>query len=153
MLEGRALHLPVAWFAPDPRKTVDPAQLEDLPLFAHLSHKKRRLVAQHADEVDVAAGAKLVEQDRLANELFVIKEGTAQVFDGDDLISELGPGDIVGEIGVLQTHKRTATVIATTPVSAVVMYGPELTALRESLPDVFADLEESVRIRLGRTNQ
>ncbi len=132
---------------------MDPAQLEDLPLFAHLSRKKRRLIAQHADEVDVAIGTKLVEQDRLANELFVIKEGTAEVFDGENLIRELGPGDIVGEIGVLRTHKRTATVVATSPISAVVMYGPELTTLKESLPDVFADLEESVRIRLGRTNQ
>ena len=132
---------------------MDPAQLENLPLFAHLSRKKQRLIAQHADEVDVAAGAKLVEQDRLAYELFVIKEGTAQVFDGEDLIRELGPGDIVGEIGVLRTHKRTATVVATSPILAVVMYGPELTTLKESLPEVFADLEESVRDRLGRTNQ
>lgn len=132
---------------------MDRAQLKDLPLFVHLSRKKQKLIAQHADEVEVAVGTKLVEQDRLANELFVIKKGTAQVFEGDDLIRELGPGDIVGEIGVLQTHKRTATVVATSPVSAVVMYGPELMALKESVPDVFADLEELVRIRLGSTAQ
>ncbi len=127
---------------------MDPARLKDLPLFSHLSRRQRKIIAQHADEVDVAAGAKIVEQDRLAHELFVIERGTADVFDGDDLIAQLGPGDVVGEIGVLETHKRTATVVATSPVSAVVMYGPELTALKESLPDVFADLEELVRIRL-----
>ncbi len=127
---------------------MDPAQLKDLSLFSGLSKRQRKTIAQHADEVDVAAGARLVEQGRLANELFVIKSGTADVFDGDNLIAQLGPGDIVGEIGVLETHKRTATVVATSPVSAVVMYGPELTALKDSMPALFADLEKLVRIRL-----
>ena len=127
---------------------MDPAQLEDLPLFAGLSRRKRKTIAQHADEVDVANGAKLVEQDRLATELYVIKTGSADVFDGVDLINQLGPGDIVGEIGVLETHKRTATVVATSDISAVVMYGPELTALKDSVPDLFADLEELIRSRL-----
>ncbi len=127
---------------------MDPAQLEDLPLFSGLSRRQRKTIAQHADEVEVARGVKLVEQDRLANELYVIKTGSADVFDGDDLINRLGPGDIVGEIGVLETHKRTATVIATSNISAVVMYGPELTALKDSVPGLFADLEELIRSRL-----
>ncbi|MEE8407958.1 MAG: cyclic nucleotide-binding domain-containing protein [Acidimicrobiia bacterium] len=127
---------------------MDPAQLEDLSLFSSLSRRQRKTIARHADEVDVADGAMLVEQGRLANELFVINTGTADVFDGDDLIAQLGPGDIVGEIGVLETHKRTATVVATSPISAVVMYGPELTALKDAMPALFADLEELVRTRL-----
>ena len=98
--------------------------------------------------MEVTAGTKLAEQDRLANELYIIKTGSADVFDGEDLINQLGPGDVIGEIGVLETHKRTATVIATSPISAVVMYGPELTALKTSVPGLFADLEELVRSRL-----
>lgn len=121
---------------------MDQAQLEGLTIFSGLSRRQRKIIAQHADEVDVPNGAKLVEQDRLAIELFIIKSGSADVYDGDELINQLGPGDIVGEIGVLETHKRTATVIATSPISAVVMYGPELMALKNSVPALFADLEE-----------
>ena len=128
---------------------MDPAQIEDLPLFSGLSRRQRKTIAQHADEVDIAAGDRIFEQGRLANELFGIKRGTADVFDGDDLIAQLGPGDIVGEIGVLETHKRTATVVATSPISAVVMFGPELTALRDSMPTLFAELEELIRTRLN----
>ena len=127
---------------------MDQAQLEGLTIFSGLSRRQRKIIAQHADEVDVPNGAKVVEQDRLANELYIIKSGSADVYDGDKLINQLGPGDIVGEIGVLETHKRTATVIATSPISAVVMYGPELMALKNSVPALFADLEELVRTRL-----
>ncbi len=127
---------------------MDQAQLEGLTIFSGLSRRQRKIIAQHADEVDVPNGAKVVEQDRLANELYIIKSGSADVYDGDELINQLGPGDIVGEIGVLETHKRTATVIATSPISAVVMYGPELMALKNSVPALFADLEELVRTRL-----
>ena len=127
---------------------MDQAQLEGLTIFSGLSRRQRKIIAQHADEVDVPNGAKVVEQDRLAIELYIINSGSADVYDGDELINQLGPGDIVGEIGVLETHKRTATVIATSPISAVVMYGPELMALKNSVPALFADLEELVRTRL-----
>ena len=129
---------------------MDPGQLEGLSLFSGLSRRQKKVIAQHADEVDIAEGTAIVEQNRLATELFVIKKGSADVFDGDSLINQLGPGDVVGEIGVLETHKRTATVIATSPVSAVVMYGPELTALEASMPGLFADLERLVRSRLHK---
>ena len=129
---------------------MDPARLEGLTVFSGLSRRQRKTIAQHADEIDIPTGATMVEQDRLANELYIIRTGAADVFDGDEMINQLGPGDIVGEIGVLETHKRTATVIATSPISAVVMYGPELTALKDSVPALFAELEELIQTRLHR---
>lgn len=90
-----------------------------------------------------------MEQGRLAYELFVMQSGTADVLIDGAVIAHLGPGDVVGEIGVLQTHLRTATVIATTPVKAIVMYGPELTALTQSLPGVLAELERLIAERTG----
>jgi CRP-like cAMP-binding protein len=128
---------------------MDPKRLESIPLFSQLPRKERKAVARHADEVQLAEGAKIVEEGRLAYELFVIESGTADVLEGDTLIARMGAGDVVGEIGVLQTHKRTATVVATSPVDAVVMYGPELTALKGSMPHVLAELERLVAERTG----
>ena len=132
---------------------MDQAQLKELSVFSGLSRRQRQTIAQHADEIAVPAGGKLVEQNRLANELYVIKTGSAEVFDGEDLINVLGPGDVIGEIGVLETHKRTATVIATSETSAIVMYGPELTALKNAVPALFDKLEELVRNRLNNEQQ
>lgn len=129
---------------------IDPASLKDVPLFADLSRRVRKTVARHTDEVELDTGTEIVSEGALAYELFVIVDGTADVSEGGTKIGEMGPGDVVGEIGVLKTHKRTATVTATTPVRALVMYGPELTALSETMPEVFAELELLIEERLGR---
>lgn len=128
---------------------MDPASLKDVPLFAGLSRGARKIVARHTDEVKLAAGTEIVSEGGLAYELFVIVEGTAEVSAGGTNIAQMGPGDVVGEIGVLKTHKRTATVTTTTPVKALVMYGPELTALRETMPEVFTELESLIEERLS----
>lgn len=129
---------------------IDPASLKDVPLFAGLSRRARKIVARHTDEVKLAAGTEIVSEGALANELFVIVDGTAEVFEDGTKIAELGPGDVVGEIGVLKTHKRTATVTATTPVKALVLFGPEMTALHETMPEVFTELESLIEERLSR---
>lgn len=126
---------------------MDSQRLEDIPLFSELSRRDRKRVAEHADEVDIASGTTLIEEGRLAYEFFVIVEGMADVFHGSDKIASVGPGDVLGEIGVLQTHKRTATVVATSPMRLVVMYGPELTALTDKMPKVLDRLYAIIRER------
>ncbi|HEU4915700.1 MAG TPA: cyclic nucleotide-binding domain-containing protein, partial [Acidimicrobiia bacterium] len=120
---------------------MDPSGLDSIPLFAALPRKERSVVAAHADEVRLEQGAHIVDEGHLAYELFVIKSGTANVMHDGEVIARVGPGDVVGEVGVLKTHTRMATVIATSPIEAIVMYGPELTALKGSMPHVWAELE------------
>ena len=126
---------------------MDADRLAEVPLFSGLSKRRRTLVARYADEIDVAAGAALIEEGHLAYEFFAILDGTAEVRHGDEPIRTLGPGDVFGEIGVLETHKRTASVVATSPMTLVVMYAPELNSLSTHIPDVFAELQELINVR------
>ena len=127
---------------------MDVAGLDTIPLFATLPRRERAVIAEHADEVSLEEGTSIVNQGALAYEMFVIKTGTADVLQAGQVIARMGPGDVVGEIGVLKTHIRTATVVATSPVEAIVMYGPEVTALRAEMPHVWAEL---LRIVAERT--
>ncbi|MDP9495352.1 MAG: cyclic nucleotide-binding domain-containing protein, partial [Actinomycetota bacterium] len=106
-----------------------------------------------ADEVQIPSGTRIIEQGRAANELLVIEQGTADVLDGEAVIAQMGPGDVVGEIGLLNYSRRTATVVATSPIEAIVMYGPELMAMKKSVPEVFEELERLVAERTGGHGQ
>ncbi|HEY4584737.1 MAG TPA: cyclic nucleotide-binding domain-containing protein [Acidimicrobiia bacterium] len=132
---------------------MDAARLESIPLFAQLSRKGRKAIAQHADEVQLAQGTKIIEEGGVAYELFVIESGTADVLDGETVIAQIGPGDVVGEIGLLHYRRRTASVVATSPIDAIVMFGPELMALKSSVPQVFEELERLIAERTGSGDQ
>jgi len=132
---------------------MDVARLDSIPLFAHLSKSERKTIAKHADEVQIPSGTRIIEQGHAANELLVIERGTADVLDGEAVIAQMGPGDVVGEIGLLNYSRRTATVVATSPIEAIVMYGPELMAMKKSVPEVFEELERLVAERTGGDGQ
>ena len=62
-----------------------------------------------------------MEQGGAGDGLFIISRGTVKVTAGDYVIDILGPGSMIGEMAVLTDGKRTATVTAETPVTALWM--------------------------------
>jgi CRP-like cAMP-binding protein len=126
---------------------MDPARLEAIPLFAGLSNKERRRVAQQADEVDVRAGRELVHEGDFAYEFFAIEEGTAEVRRGEQLLGELGPGDFCGEMGLLGKATRNASVTATAPVTAIVITGPAFRLIDREMPAVAKQIRKAIEER------
>lgn len=127
---------------------MEAERLKTLPLFAGLSRRERDLVARFADEVEVEAGRVLAHQGGSAQEFFVIEDGTAVVTRDGEEVRSLGSGDFFGEIGVLKTHHRTATVTATSPMHLVVLFGQNFSALEHELNDINAIVERVMTERL-----
>jgi CRP/FNR family transcriptional regulator, cyclic AMP receptor protein len=100
---------------------MDETSLRAVPLFESLSGDERRMVAQHADEIDVPEGTELVRQGEFAYEFFVLEDGTADVVRDGERVAELGPGDFLGEMGIVSKAVRNATVVTTSPARAIVM--------------------------------
>jgi CRP/FNR family cyclic AMP-dependent transcriptional regulator len=126
-------------------------RLKKVPLFGSLPKKELKKLAQHADEVQVAAGTRLATQGDFAYEFFVIEDGTAEITqDGKRLDADLGPGDFFGEIGLLESERRTATVTATSPMTLVVMTGWDFRALERELPQVSAEVRAAIKERMRR---
>lgn len=129
---------------------MDAAHLKSIPLFSSLSRKEQALVARHADEVEVGAGEVLAREGEVAKEFFVIQQGTATVTNREgEVINQLGPGDFFGEIGLLETLKRTATVTADTPMKLIVMFGPEFTAVEAEIRDLDRCIRRAIAERMG----
>lgn len=123
---------------------MDEKRLESIPLFAGLSHKERRSVAQRADEVDVEAGREIVREGEYPYEFFAIEEGTAEVKRGDQHLAELGPGDFFGEMGLIENAPRNASVVTRSPLTAVVMTGSAFRQIDRELPEVSKKIRKAI---------
>jgi CRP/FNR family cyclic AMP-dependent transcriptional regulator len=128
---------------------MDPKTLRSIPLFDGLSDKELGRIAQWTDEIEVPAGKHLLDQGRYAIEFFVLVEGSVEVRQDRHPIATLGPGDVFGEIGLLQrSQQRTATIETLSPCRAVVMDVRGFDAMMKSVPTVAERIREIQRTRL-----
>ena len=95
--------------------------LKRVPLFEELSKRELRTLASATDDLQVEAGTVLCREGRIGHEFFVIVDGEADVSKGGKRIATRSGGDFVGEIALLSTTKRTATVTATTRLRCFVL--------------------------------
>ena len=123
---------------------MDESKLGSIPLFAGLSRKERRAVAQRADEVDIDTGREIVGEGEFAYEFFAIEEGSAEVKRGDQHLADLGPGDFFGEMGLIENAPRNASVFARSPVTAVVMTGSAFRQIDRELPEVAKQIRKAI---------
>jgi CRP-like cAMP-binding protein len=126
---------------------MDESSLRSIALFDSLPDAARRAIAQHAEEIDVPEGTELARQGEFAYEFFVIEEGKAEVLRDGDRIAELGPGDFLGEMGIIGKVVRNATVTTTSPARVIVMTGQAFRSMASSNPDVASRIEAAVEQR------
>jgi CRP/FNR family transcriptional regulator, cyclic AMP receptor protein len=95
--------------------------LASVPLFSGCTTKELRDIAKAAVELTLDEGKEFVTQGDVGREAFVIVEGRADVTRGGQTIAQLGPGDCVGELALLDHGPRTASVTAATPLTVLVL--------------------------------
>ena len=131
---------------------MDAARLEGMSLFADLDGEQRAEIAARVHEVSVDADTTLALQGENAYELFVIEQGEAEVRREGETIATLREGDVFGEIGVLVTGTRRATVVASTPMRLVGMFSRDFKQVESRMPAIADRLREIMRERVARTS-
>ncbi len=121
---------------------MDPDHLKTIPLFSSLSDKALDTVSVFASETSVSAGKRLVHEGDYSYELIVIDTGTADVIKGGEVIGSLGPGDVFGEMGMLSGGKRTADVVATSPMRLITLSRWDLKRISAEVSDQLQSLVE-----------
>jgi len=129
---------------------MDESRFPGIPLFSRLTRPQRKMLAEHAREIEVPAGEHLVDEGEFAHEFFVIEEGKAAVVAEGKHLTELGPGDFLGEIGLMKARNRTASVIASTPIKAVVLDEDGFRTMTRSMPMIMREIDAAIDERLRR---
>lgn len=116
--------------------------LADLELFADVPASEVAELEAILEPVGVDAGAVVLRQGEVGRSFLLLVEGEATVTRDSVEVGRVGPGSIVGELALLHTAPRTATVTAATPLVALT-----------GGPAAFATLAEltGMRERFGRT--
>jgi CRP-like cAMP-binding protein len=114
---------------------MDADHLKTIPLFSSLSDSALNTVAVFASETSVSAGKRLVHEGDYAYDLIVIDDGTADVIKGGEIVGSLGPGDVFGEMGMLEGGKRTADVVATSPMRLITLSKWDLKRISAEVSD------------------
>jgi CRP/FNR family cyclic AMP-dependent transcriptional regulator len=126
---------------------MDATRLKRIPVFADLSDDALNKIAALAAEVSVPEGKELVREGDYSYDVLAIEEGTASVSRGGEVIADLGPGDVIGEMGVLERSQRNATVVATSSMLLVTLTSWDIRKLRKSTPEVVEHLRSVVERR------
>jgi CRP/FNR family transcriptional regulator, cyclic AMP receptor protein len=132
----------------DRRDSID-EQLSAVPLFAGLSKRQLRRISSLMTRIDRPAEQVLTTQGEPGFEFFIVLEGEVEVRQGDRVIATRRAGEYVGEIALLDRRPRTATVVATTPVSVEVLNRREFASLLAQAPELSEQILATMAQRLA----
>ena len=98
---------------------MDPNRLTAIPIFSKLSEEEAKRLSAFATETSAAEGQILMKEGDYSVELIAIEEGTADVVQGGKQVVTVKPGDLIGEMGLIERRPRNADVIANSPMRLI----------------------------------
>ena len=127
-------------------------RLSQVEFFDGFSDKELTRVAELVDEVDAEQGTVLTDQGRPGLECYVIVDGQAGVFVGDDRIATLKSGETVGEMALIDHGPRSATVVAETPMQLLALDAKRFRTLLQEMPKAQQKIMAEINRRLRQQN-
>ena len=118
------------------RKDAKIELLKRVPLFYSCSKRELAQIASLADEVHLPKARDLTKEGAGGWEFFILVEGEADVLSKGRVVNELGPGDFVGEISLVTSRPRTATVRTRGPARILVLTASGFRVLMHDVPSI-----------------
>jgi CRP/FNR family cyclic AMP-dependent transcriptional regulator len=122
--------------------------IADVPLFGGCTKKHLQQLAGIADEIDLREGKVLTRQGSTGREFFILLEGEVEVTKDGKTVNRLGPGEFFGEMALIGHQPRSATVVASTPIHALVMTEMNFKRLLRDNPDISIKVLETMASRV-----
>lgn len=120
--------------------------LSTAPLFKPLDRRQRFDLIRRFTAHDVAAGVTIIQEGSAGRGLFMLLSGEADVSkrDGDSkiLLASLGPGDVFGEISLVNDEPASATVTAAKQSTVLFLAKEIFLRLEAAVPEIGAYVRE-----------
>lgn len=108
--------------------------LRGLALLEGLSDVDLEKLASWSQRRVVAEGQRLTPEGASGYLFFIILEGTADVAQDERHIRTLARGDHFGELAILEGGRRTASVVATSPMVLAEVFGADFRRIDTEIP-------------------
>ena len=126
---------------------MESSRLEGVPVFAGLPEAELDAISAAASEIDVGEGEAIATERDFGHAMYVIESGTAEVRLRGKPPRSLGPGDVFGEIAAIATGRRTASVVATSPMRLITLFKRDLWVLEQDAPQASERLRALIDAR------
>ncbi len=127
--------------------------LRNVQMFSVCTDKELAQIARACDEMEIGAGAVVVEEGTDGEGFYLIVTGEAEVSRGGNRVATVGPGQYFGELSLLDEAPRNATVTATTPMTLIRLRRREFSAVLDSWPGVAHKLLQHMARRLRQADE
>ena len=111
------------------------------------------MFAKETETRSVAAGTLLFAKGDPAHEMFIVKTGQLQVFDGNFVFETLGPGDVIGEMALVDQSPRSASVKALTACDVIPINEKRFLWMVGQTPFFAIRMLKVLATRLRKTNE
>ena len=122
--------------------------LRSIPLFQGMTDTAVEAIAGLAEEASFPTGSELTREGEPGESFIVIVAGRATVQIGIRTVRELGAGDYLGEISLIDGRPRTATVVALESITALIVPRAGFERLIDDYPSVRLDVLNALTSRL-----
>ena len=108
--------------------------MANVAFFEGFGHEHLKRVAELSSEVEVPAGAVIIDQGQAGTDCFVIVEGAASVFVRGEFVTAVTAGTMIGEMALVDHRPRNASVIADTDCKLLRFQAKQFRQLLEEMP-------------------
>ena len=123
---------------------MDRSRVAPISALEGLPEEEVDAVARVATEREFAAGETLMAEGDFGHCLFLLEDGSAEVLAHGAKVADVGPGDVVGEVAVLRSGRRTASVVATSPVRVIALFKRDVWGLESEAPEAARRLRAAI---------
>lgn len=126
--------------------------LKEVSLFKNITSERLAKIATIAKEVEFSRGERIINEGDEGDSLFIIVEGSVNILKGKDIIARLSSKDFFGEMAILDSEPRSASVIADTDITCLKISREDFTEILIDEHEIMLSIIKSLVQRLRQTN-